>query len=127
MLQAKNVEQWMKICNPADNPQVYFILLTIKIKSMLKMKDKQGKFKITVEDVRNLQVEIEGVIKTFKKKKETDWYGRIGVFAAEWEAFCLEISMPILGISVLKKAIKRIQSSPTEFTNCHKPFLKLCW
>jgi len=37
---AKNVEQWMKICNPGDNPQVYFILLTIKIKSWLKMKDK---------------------------------------------------------------------------------------
>jgi hypothetical protein len=58
----------MKICNPGDNPQVYFILLTIKIKSWLKMKDKQGNFKITVEDVRKLQVEIEGVIKTFKKK-----------------------------------------------------------
>jgi hypothetical protein len=27
--------------------------------------------------------------------------------------------MPILGISVLKKAILRVQSSPTEYTNCH--------
>lgn len=48
---------------------------------MLRMKDKQGNFKITVDDVRKLQVDIENVIKTFKKKKETDWYGRLGVFA----------------------------------------------
>lgn len=45
------------------------------------MKDKKGNYKITVEDVRALQVEIENVIKTFKKKKETDWYGRLGEFA----------------------------------------------
>lgn len=69
--------------------------------------------------VRDLQVEIEQVIKTFKKKKDTDWYGRLGELAKTWKNFCKVIGMPILGISVLKKAILRVQSSPTEYTNCH--------
>lgn len=94
---------------------------------MLKMKDKKGNFQITEQDVRNLQVEIEQIILNFKKKKETDWYGRLGEFAKAWEYFCITINMPILGISVLKKAIKRVQSTPTEFTNCHLPYVKLCW
>ena len=58
---------------------------------MLKNKDKQGNYKITEQDVRNLQMEIENVIKTFKKKKETDWYGRLGAFIKDWEHFCSKI------------------------------------
>ena len=70
---------------------------------------------------------VDRAVSEFTKQENSDWYHYFGQMIAEWGDFCVHSNKAIQGLNVVKRALKRVQEKPTQYTNIHKTFAFLCY